>query len=393
MPVPNLDALHYIVTKAGGGAETRKILVINGTPFYSSTGTSEDREEIIAPSWREHMWMPISGVDTTGHLCKLGSLYNADQLEDEIKELLISVYYSMPEESRQKTLRQLVLEKYSTPEYMNDPDVNKRLDDKMILTALAGQLTRFGTVEAMIISMNISPQQWSSNELLKNFKEQLRQQFTEFNHYTEMNLPTLVANAKPVKTISVNQDNITEKEEAAATINAWLLKETSKTGTVVHKALEARIEIDRIQEQLCQKLISELQAFKKRKGIAEDASLDQLDTASRLRYTLVEDLKNKIIVKTEQVKRTLKADDLNSWKPAYQDKITIAIKECLNKNGLDKYNDLEKIGIAILNCVTALLFPLALIKKNITGTFFFSTVGKSKEIVEETSKTVENIFT
>ena len=195
--------------------------------------------------------MPVAGVDTAqekaGHLRKLGSLFRGREFENSIKEILRSVYKTMPEKSRSDELNKLILDKYKTDAYVNDPNPDNRIDDGIILEALAGQLTRFGTFEAMFISMTISSKEWEKNELLKKFMEQVRKEHPEVRHYEYIGLPALIQNAKVVKTIDLDQGemdqskktaSVIEKEtqnakKAANNINGWLQEEINKKDQLV----------------------------------------------------------------------------------------------------------------------------------------------------------------
>ena len=54
---------------------SRKLVVINGVPFYSSSGTSDDYS-VISPAWRKNVWMPFMGYEVQGtkpgRISKLG---------------------------------------------------------------------------------------------------------------------------------------------------------------------------------------------------------------------------------------------------------------------------------------------------------------------------------
>jgi hypothetical protein len=72
------------------------------------------------------------------------------------------------------------------------------------------------------------------------------------------------------------------------------------------------------------------------------------------------------------------------WDTHLQQALEIDIKSVLDSPALKKYTDLQKFGIYLLNLITALIFPIAIIKYAMTGSAFFSTVEKSREVVENT---------
>jgi|GEM_PF-2273095 len=78
-----------------------------------------------------------------------------------------------------------------------------------------------------------------------------------------------------------------------------------------------------------------------------------------------------------------KVEDLNKRDKCledYQASLQDAIKQSLNDPNLDKYDTCQKILIKLLNIVSVLTAP---IKYVATGTFFYSTEGKSKEAVRD----------
>ena len=60
--------------------------------------------------------------------------------------------------------------------------------------------------------------------------------------------------------------------------------------------------------------------------------------------------------------------------------LQMAVKQSLLNKKLDKYNELEKIGLGLLNAVSFISSP---IKHVITGTWFYSTQGKPKDTVKD----------
>jgi hypothetical protein len=226
--MPSTRNYFSYVVQAGENLSERKIMVINGIPFYSSTGTSEDREEIISATWRKNIWMPIAGVDTSsgkeGHLCKLGSLFKRQEreFESQLTEILTTVFISLPADLATPILPSLLQEKYNTASYLEN------IDNKMILNALAGQLTRFGSLEAILISMAISPEAWSTNKLLEAFMAHMNATFPSLRFSVPFN-PSLILH----KQVVVDTDNIGALKNASIQINDWLLQETNQNNKFI----------------------------------------------------------------------------------------------------------------------------------------------------------------
>ena len=91
--------------------------------------------------------------------------------------------------------------------------------------------------------------------------------------------------------------------------------------------------------------------------------------------------------------QTCDVDTTWEWKNNLRENLEKDIKSALDTSSFDKkHTALEKFGKKLLNLITGILFPLALIKYAATGSAFFSTVGKSHEAVEKTlniSKTIK----
>ena len=72
------------------------------------------------------------------------------------------------------------------------------------------------------------------------------------------------------------------------------------------------------------------------------------------------------------------------WKKILQENLEKIIRQHIKTSKLDKkYTSLEKFGKNLLNLITGMLFPLAMIKYAATGSAFYSTVGKTHEAVEK----------
>jgi ankyrin repeat protein len=140
-------------------------------------------------------------------------------------------------------------------------------------------------------------------------------------------------------------------------------------------------QFNNIQIKISKELQAEMDDFKARKKnrTAED----------ELRCRVVEDLKNSIMAITMDFIQAIKNNEnYNTLKSQYAEKLRNAIKSSLINNKLDKYQWLQKIGICLLNLLSFLIFPTLIIKRIKTGSYFYSTTGKSKEAVEKTGKLV-----
>lgn len=75
--------------------------------------------------------------------------------------------------------------------------------------------------------------------------------------------------------------------------------------------------------------------------------------------------------------------DLNWNDSLFKGIAKIIDEELRSKNFKKEYNYYKELGIKILNIVTGILFPLALVKYATTGSLFYSTVGKTQETVDK----------
>lgn len=143
-------------------------------------------------------------------------------------------------------------------------------------------------------------------------------------------------------------------------------------------------ELQAIKNKICGKLQAEMTHFLKRKKIHFDA----LNENDKLRYKIVSDLHEKVLSITKNIGKSITQKPTSNWKQAYKNELSIEIKDRLLNNHLDKYNSLEKIGISLLNLVSFVFSPIKFIA---TGSWFYSTKGKSKEAVEEAQSLVDKI--
>lgn len=413
--------------------ETRKIIVVDGVPFYHSTGSSEDKNEILSPTWRQHLWMPFFGVDCStekaGHLCKLGSLFNERDIhafEAEVLSILGTLIQAEPALS--ESLRELVLEKYNVSK--DDPNY---LDDRMVREALAAQLTRFGTFEAMLVSMRMAPSSWEKNALFIAFRNKIVQEMTHVPVLSRDDLtPSLISELEVERTsplldlshikklpISATLEQREEADrlalpikESARDINDWLhiqVGEQHRCDQLIPKShMVQKIkehmgllpdysavcsQIDTIQETLCFRLEQEIDSFKRRKGIAQESDLSGLSQSDRTRLETISQLNQFIKDRAVVIKRILSEETISGlWRGFFYHELSYVINDRLDDNSLNKYSGLDKLKIHLLNLLTALIFPVALIKKATTGSFFFSPVGKTKEAVMDARDKLEELL-
>ncbi|MDF1684933.1 MAG: hypothetical protein P1U36_09820 [Legionellaceae bacterium] len=125
------------------------------------------------------------------------------------------------------------------------------------------------------------------------------------------------------------------------------------------------------------------------------SELSRLGEKDAVRKEALEALQQSIHTICEDAKTHVKTCDPNAtwkWKDSLRTDLEKAIKTSLDGTKLDKHHtDFEKFGKHLLNIITGMLFPLALIKYAATGNAFFSTVGKTHEAVEKTLDISKNI--
>lgn len=428
--------------------ETRKIIVVDGVPFYHSTGSSEDNNEILSPTWRQHLWMPFFGVDDStekvGHLCKLGSLFNERDIhafEAEVLSILGTLIQAEPALS--ESLRELVLEKYNVSK-----DHPIYLDDRMVLEALAAQLTRFGTFDALFLSMRMAPSSWENHALLTAFRNKIVQKMRHASVLSRDDLtPSLISELEVERTSPLldlshikklpfnatpeqhqEADRLAQPiQKTANEINQWLytqvlqqhlsderisrdhMRQTTKErmASLLSERSAAHAEMDAIQKILSLRLEQEMESFKRRKGITNDSELATLSRPDKARFEQIAELNRYIKHKAgftlidgedrdyleKHITCALSDEDIRTgkWKLRLYQNLYHAISECgaYHNTTINKYSMSDMLKINLLNLLTALIFPVALIKKATTGSFFFSPVGKTKEAVWDVSKQLE----
>ena len=110
-----------------------------------------------------------------------------------------------------------------------------------------------------------------------------------------------------------------------------------------------------IQTILCGELEKEMDDFLKRNHVS---GYNQLNETKKARYDVIEELHYEIVVITQKSIQELNITEADVWKKTYQDRLKGAIQRSLNDNKADKYNNLEKIGLRLLNMVTILFSPI-----------------------------------
>lgn len=228
----SLTCFSYTVLRHGEALE-RKVLVINNVPFYASSGTSSDNGSIIDPAWRRNIWMPFVGLVTgehPGRLSKLGEHVRGKMFQQNIDEIFASLCNTMGEKNLEAFLRQLLLEKLQAEPYVQ-ASISSYISTKKILDALKTQLvTRFGTIEALIVSMKISPLAWAKNPLLEGFMKGMLALYPQYAFYDDLDLPLSVKNAIMDGHVVVSATDLMGKDKVACQINRWLLhKMTGET--------------------------------------------------------------------------------------------------------------------------------------------------------------------
>lgn len=147
--------------------------------------------------------------------------------------------------------------------------------------------------------------------------------------------------------------------------------------------------IDDIRIAIRAKLMTESISFLARKNVADSSQLK--NESDRERIKIIQNL----CAKVERIADGFlaKKDQEANWKEAYQSQLVAAVKESLLNKKLDKYNPLQKIGIALLNLILVLSAPISMpIKSALTGTGLFSLTGKPKERVQETLEMIPRWF-
>ncbi len=134
----------------------------------------------------------------------------------------------------------------------------------------------------------------------------------------------------------------------------------------------------------------EIRSLLRRKKVTHS---DMLKPEDKKRYDVLKALESDIKrIANEHIEgiRSIDLSKREAWKAGYKTALQDAIKKSLSNPDLEKYNDLQKLGIKLLNVVSFLLSPL---KRLTTGTFFYSTEGKSKDAVQEALDISESMLT
>jgi hypothetical protein len=152
-----------------------------------------------------------------------------------------------------------------------------------------------------------------------------------------------------------------------------------------YEATDIKNNMLKISKEILAVLESEMKSMLKRKHIKDPEKLLLNDYG---RYKILHDLQKKIENITTKEIAAINSKKMDAWKTPFQDNLTKAIKKSMNNPALDKYNASQKFFRRLLNVVTVLFAP---VKRLATGTFFYSTTGKSKEAVEKAFKMSKSI--
>jgi hypothetical protein len=131
-------------------------------------------------------------------------------------------------------------------------------------------------------------------------------------------------------------------------------------------------KFEALKNSISDQLDAEMKNFIVRNKILDDNHL--------VRYNALKDLRSTMVAIVDK--------NINHASPGYDhkaeaicnDELQMAVKACLLSKKLNKYNEIEKAGLRLLNAVSFLSSP---IKRLTTGTWFYSTQGKPKETVKD----------
>lgn len=131
---------------------SRKLVVINGIPFYSSSGTSDDYS-VISPAWRKNVWMPFMGYEVQGkkpgRISKLG-----DKVSKSFEAFAEKLVQDWAKTVSDEELRLLW-----------KPQNRGMFGRRETLEDLSNQIKRFGAIEAFSLSMQLLPDAvWAGEE-------------------------------------------------------------------------------------------------------------------------------------------------------------------------------------------------------------------------------------
>jgi len=144
-------------------------------------------------------------------------------------------------------------------------------------------------------------------------------------------------------------------------------------------------DINAVHRKIDLALNSEMTHLLERKKVAQS---QELNPADQKRYQVLAALKKEIKSITNHEINNMNPTQREAWKASYKEKLQATINNSLEDPSLDKYSDSEKFKIKLLNLITAIFAPL---KHLMTGTFFYSTEGKSKEAVQKALDISESI--
>lgn len=196
-----IDSVTYRVLRQGR-AEDRELIVLEGQPYYCSTGTSVASCELLKPDWRQGIWMPFEGVEERGRLMKSSEGRSTDALERFVKTNIEAMRANG--ELNDVDILALVKSNYLDPKH--------GVSVRDVIQDIASELGRYATVEKLGVSLAISrPAQGS---LLHRLSQKLAV------HQRELELAN-----KAVYTIDVDAVD----GQSISQLNAWLDRQRQLT--------------------------------------------------------------------------------------------------------------------------------------------------------------------
>ena len=146
------------------------------------------------------------------------------------------------------------------------------------------------------------------------------------------------------------------------------------------------------RKNICKK-IDDIQVAINKELETEINRLGEKDsTRSEILETLKTDIRNICQQKKGFYDKYCDRSETHTWKTDLKGELEKKINDALNDKSINKkHTDFEKYGKYLLNVITGLIFPLAIIKYATTGSLFYSTVGKSHEAVEKVLTMAQDI--
>jgi hypothetical protein len=202
----------------------------------------------------------------------------------------------------------------------------------------------------------------------------------------------VAAGAAPLQAEQAAEQQRQEEAKAAALAQAEaapLRAEQAEAEQVADQQRQAEIAvsepnldwINQVEKKINDELAKEMKQFLHRRGLSHEK---QLLSPAKERYNILKTLQEDISRIAAAARKNQQTAE--SWKDDYRLALSNAIKRTLSDKKLDKYNELQKIVIHLLNLIAILFGP---IKYPLTGTFFYSTTGKPKQTIRRIGDFVE----